>query len=230
MIKAVIFDLDGTLFDEKDFVKSGFRAVSVYLAAKYRINEDIIYDYLMREFDLGLRRKNFDALVKNFSLTEETVSDLVKVYRMHRPNVRLYSDAEALLSHLRDEQYRLGLITDGNAITQRKKIQALGLANSFDEIIITEELGEGCQKPSDVAYKLMIRKLNVRPEECVYVGDNPVKDFIPAKKLGITTIRVRRGNGFHDLMDVPKELDADYQVTDLLALPALISQINKRKK
>jgi len=67
----------------------------------------------------------------------------------------------------------------------------------------------------------MLRKLNARPEKCVYVGDNPLKDSVPAKKARMITIRVRRGNGFHDLINVPRNLDADYQVTDLLAFRAL---------
>lgn len=230
MIRAVIFDLDGTLYNEKSFVKSGFRAVSAYLASKYPINENVIFSHLIRNFERGLRGKNFDVLIKEFGLTKEKVIDLVDIYRTHKPEIKLYTDAKILLSYLRSKQYKLGLITDGHATTQRNKIKALGLTNYFDAIIITEELGKGFLKPSVKSYKLMLHKLNVKPEECVYIGDNPLKDFLPAKKLDITTVRVKRGEGFYDSIEVPKELDADYQVANLLAIPSLIEKLRVQTK
>jgi len=225
MIEAVSFDLDGTLYDEKDFVKSGFWAVSAYLASKYSIITDVLYNHLITEFDVGLRGKNFDVLINKFDLIEEKVTDLVKIYRSHRPDIKLYSDAETLLVFLKEKQYKLGLITDGNTIAQRNKIQALYLPNFFNEIIVTDELGKKYWKPSDIAFKKMLHMLKVIPEKCVYVGDNPVKDFFPAKKLGMITVRVRRGNGFHDSTEVSKELDADHQVNDLSSFSTLLLQL-----
>ena len=99
-IKAVVFDLDGTLYDEKDFMKSGFKEVSKYLSSKYSLNPETIFETLKKDFDSGLRRKNFDVMLEKMDL-EEDIKSLVKIYRGHSPSISLYDDAKEALKWLK---------------------------------------------------------------------------------------------------------------------------------
>lgn len=124
---------------------------------------------------------------------------MINCYRGHTPRIHLYPDAAACLEVLRARHIPLGLITDGLAEVQEKKVQALGLADLFDLIIYTDRLAPERRywKPSPRAFKLAASYFGVSPQECCYVADNPAKDFAGPASLGMTTIWVRRPGGIY---------------------------------
>ena len=71
MIKAILFDLDDTLYEEKQFVAGGFKTVAEYLSIKYRVDYDKVFKILKDAFEKGLRRKNFDVLLKKLAIEKE---------------------------------------------------------------------------------------------------------------------------------------------------------------
>ena len=225
MIKVVIFDLDGTLYDEKEFVMSGFKVVSKYLSSSYDLSSDEIFRILKNDFELGLRRKNFDILLKKINL-EEDVKKLVKIYREHTPSISLHEDAKEVLMKLRGK-YKLGLITDGLKKTQENKISALGIKKYFDVITITDVYGRNHWKPSSKPFKIALDKLKVKARESIYVGDNPWKDFLGPKKLGIHTVRIKRGSGEYDHINVDDEHKANYIISNLTMLEKIMCRINQ---
>lgn len=189
MIKAFVFDLDDTLFPEKEYVRSGFRTVAEYFGKTYGVKD--AYPKLQRLFAENAKGV-FDRLCEEEKLSEGAKKEAIETYRTHRPENLPYADgAEELLKHLRKNGYRLGIITDGRPFAQQAKIDALGVTDLVDEIIITDALGgEEYRKPNPYAFRLMTEKLGVKAEETVYVGDNPQKDFAIKKYLPVTTVRV----------------------------------------
>ena len=133
----------------------------------------------------------------NIKYKKEEVLYLVKEYREHKPNIEFYKDVIPTINKLRNNGYKLGIITDGYKETQNKKIDVLNCKTLFDEIIITDELGKEYWKPHERSYKLMSKKLNVDLSEMVYIGDNEAKDFVTANLLGVKTIRIERINGIY---------------------------------
>ena len=228
MIKAVIFDMDGTLYNEREYVMSGFRAVAEYLSVKYKMNCNKIFEILKSDFDNGLRKKNFDVLVEKLHLNAEKINNLVDIYRKHKPSISLYPDAKTILNKLKKEDLKLGLITDGWKESQENKISSLNLRDYFDLIIITDAYGKEYRKPSEKPFKLVLSKFGLKPNGTVYIGDNPLKDFVAAKKLGIWTVRIKRGNGEYDCVETDDEHEADYVISSLLSLKELISKINQK--
>ncbi len=166
-IDAVIFDLDDTLYSEKDYVRSGFLA-----AAPNHFNE------LWQAFLEG--KPAFDTVMPNQK------EQVLAAYRNHKPNISMYPGVYEMLARIRESGRKLGLITDGRPKGQRAKIKALGIESLFDKIIITDELGGvEFRKPNDTAFRLMQEKLGVPFDQMVYVGDNVQKDFQAPQQLGM---------------------------------------------
>lgn len=225
MIKTVIFDLDGVFYDEKDFAMSGFKAVAEYLASKHCLNSSEVFEILKRDFDQGLRSKNFDVLLSKMKLKNEKISKLVEIYRGHNPQIFLHQDAEMILTKLKGA-YKLAIITDGLKETQEKKISALGLKRYLDVITINER--KNLQKPNVRSFKATLKKLQMNPSEAVYVGDNPSKDFIGCRKIGVHTVRIRRGKGEYDDLLLDERHEADYTISSLLDLEEILDLLNKK--
>ncbi len=90
MIQAIIFDLDDTLYDEKQFVIGGFNAVSYYVSIKYDLNQDIILQLLFETLYEHGRGDTFDIVLKKLGIYEKKeIQQLVEIYRNHTPNLRL---------------------------------------------------------------------------------------------------------------------------------------------
>lgn len=130
------------------------------------------------------------------------VKELVDVYRSHTPLITLEQDAEEFLRNHHKEE--LALITDGPAVTQRSKIKALNIEKYVGTIIVTDDLGPDCGKPNPEAFKMVQGSL--LGTACVYIADNPLKDFIAPASLGwMPSIRIRRAGSLH--YDVPTSDD-----------------------
>jgi len=191
-IKAVIFDLDDTLFPERDYVISGFRRVALYLEAEYGCERDEIFGLLKADYENGLRGNNFDVLLEKIGLESEAdlVTALVKEYRSHKPQISLPDISAELLTYLVNKSYSLGLLTDGYLECQRLKVESLGLEKFMDAVVYTDWWGRAFWKPHTKGYFEVIRKLGVDEIRCCYVADNPEKDFKGAKVCGMRTLQV----------------------------------------
>ena len=121
--------------------------------------------------------------------------------------------------------YKLGLVTDGYIQTQKNKINALGLNNIFDQILIPEELGRKYWKPSTVPFSKICDKLRVIPMEAIYIADNPKKDFKGPNQLRMDSIRLRLKDGEH-YGSHPKNKDFA-PVIDIYSVENLKIQLNK---
>lgn len=188
-IKGVIFDLDDTLYNEKQYVRSGFKAVAEYLDIREAEEE------LWHLFEM--KRPAIDVYLNQIGQIERK-AEVLTVYRDHRPQIFLNEGMKELLSELREKGIFVGIITDGRPSGQRNKIEALGLRDLVDDIIITDELGgEQFRKPCDIAFRIMQRRWEIPFEQIVYVGDNLHKDFQAPKQLGMRWIFVENQDSLY---------------------------------
>lgn len=199
MITTVVFDLDDTLYDEIDYCRSGFACVSRFLPRLSDIAcSDEVFACLWRHFTNGNRTQTFNATLDDLGIAYDDglISQLVEVYRCHRPAIELPRDSRDILDQLQGT-YALALLTDGFLPAQRLKVQALGVERYFQAIVYTEELGRRLWKPSPAGFKKLAETLGVPPAQMAYVADNEVKDFIAPNRLGMLTVQVRRPNRLH---------------------------------
>jgi putative hydrolase of the HAD superfamily len=212
---VVVFDLDDTLYLERDFVRSGFAAVDAWLAQHHDIGDFQAHAWEL--FLAGRRGDVFGRVLPMVGLVPRPplIRRLVEVYREHSPQIRLEPAAAGLLAALRG-RCRLALLTDGYHDTQRRKITALALEAWCDPVVCTDQWGRADWKPSPRGFLHIQRAFETAPERCIYVGDNPAKDFRAPKALGWRTLRVRHPLGEHAGADATSPLDlADCTVTGL---------------
>jgi len=220
-IACVVFDLDDTLYLEADYARSGFAAAGEWASVNLGIPDFAARAW--RAHEEGARGDVFNRALAaaGIEANPELILRLVDVYRRHRPQIELLPDAVECLRQLHGKVF-LGLITDGPALSQRAKVEALQLTSLMDEVIITDDLGRGYWKPHPRAFEAMQQLAKVSSENCYYIGDNPDKDFIAARQLGWNTVRVRRKEGLHCGKANAPEICAQREVSDLSPIPSLV--------
>lgn len=188
-VRGVIFDLDDTLYSEKMYVRSGYKAVAKYLGRP---------DAEARLWELFQDGKPaIDCYLAEHGLLDEKAACITS-YRNHIPEIELYPEVKELLQHLKQRNIKVGIITDGRIESQNNKIDALGLRELVDDIIITDEFGgEQFRKPCDIAYRIIQRRWKLSFEELVYVGDNAGKDFVAPRGLGMYSVWFDNADGLY---------------------------------
>jgi putative hydrolase of the HAD superfamily len=181
---VIVFDLDDTLYDEIDFVKSGFTEIAYYLGSKK-------YFYFMwDEFLKNGSGKIFDKLIEEFNLTIDT-KKLIEIYRFHKPNIILPDESKNLLEFA--TKFKTAMITDGHYIMQKNKFEALGLKKYIEYPVFTDFYN--IKKPNLKPFKMVMEKFPNK--KYIYISDNPKKDFIAVKKLGWIGIRYKNPIGIY---------------------------------
>jgi putative hydrolase of the HAD superfamily len=214
MTSAIVFDLDDTLYPERSFCLSGFRAVGSFVSTAYGVQG--FGELCIQLFESGVRGSVFDTAASKLGMSVN-VASLVDLYRNHPPEISLFSDVADVLSVL-VRRAPLGLITDGPSRTQRNKLTALGVNDLFQSIVISEELGPEGGKPNKRPFLVTQGRLAVPSSRFVYIGDNVRKDFIAPRSLGWDTVRVLRRGAVHP-PPAGDFVDADLVVDSLADVP-----------
>jgi putative hydrolase of the HAD superfamily len=187
-----VFDLDDTLYQEIDFLRSAYRAIATTLKPALKVS---IYNEMLERYR---RQENvFDWILEQYRENLGTYDGawLIRTYREHIPEIRLSAEVTAFINQVRALGIPAGLITDGRSVTQRNKLKTLGLLDLFKEIIISEEFGS--EKPDKRNY--LHFAIKYPGSDFYYFGDNTRKDFVTPLQLGWTTICIRdRGENIHE--------------------------------
>lgn len=198
-LDLVVIDLDDTVYLEREYVRSGFLAVAELIEDRAGILgfSDLAWNLFLH----GVRGDIFDRVLKQLKLTEEfDVQELVECYRHHDPDIAMAEDAIRFLDGL-GKRVPLALITDGPPVSQRRKILALGLDRYLDETVVTYESGTSWHKPNPAAFLHVQAQFDAKASCCIYLADNPAKDFHAPRELGWLSLRIRRPGSLHFLED-----------------------------
>jgi len=194
MITALGLDLDSTLYEHAQFVRGAHTDVAAVAASESGVDRDAFLARVFGDWQrLGSRANTIfrDALRDFGAEIPGLEGQLVQAYRDHQPALRLYPGVREGLAELRRSGVRLGLLSDGQVPVQMRKLAALGLADWFDAVVVTGELGSAFYKPHPAGFELLAKRLGATPAAMAYVGDNPLVDFAAAKHLGMCALRVR---------------------------------------
>jgi putative hydrolase of the HAD superfamily len=219
VIRALLIDMDDTLYDERDYVLSGFRAVAEAVAGQNPgVDPEAFYADMVAELAAHGRGRVFDAALVRAGIPPEPlrISELVEAYRAHKPTLSLWPGVAETLEGLRRD-YRLAVITDGLGVMQQNKAVALALGERVDEVVYCWE--QQAPKPDPKCYHQALRALDTDADEAVVIGDRPDHDMAAAAAVGCRSIRVRTGRyAAADSMG----FDADATVADFTQTPAVL--------
>lgn len=219
----VVFDLDDTLYAERDFAISGFRAAGAFAEKQWGMENPV--SHMTELLDSGHLGKLFKLTLERFkdSVSDEDLAQFVDVYRRHEPEINLHDDARQALD-IAKSHGPIGLITDGTHALQRNKVAALGIEPEFHTIVYTGALGKRREfhKPHPRAFEIMEAALGDNGHRLVYVGDNPAKDFIAPNQRGWLSVQIVRPNGIHDHMNIADSGEPHHRIHSLTELVDLL--------
>lgn len=210
-MKTVIFDLDNTLYDAGQYYSGAFQQIAEYLFEKYNISKEKIFQKLMSVWIKNKSTYSFvlDDVVEEFGIDKIEINTLLTKFNNYSGKLIPYEDTVSVLNYLKKNNVRLGLISDGNPERQSRKLNLLGISDFFRIKIFPKEMG--LDKSSMVPFKLFAEKANIPSKSCFYVADNPLIDFENAKKIGMNTVRILKG----EFKELPGNEYIDFEIKNI---------------
>ncbi|WP_145373088.1 HAD family hydrolase [Staphylococcus cohnii] len=225
-VKAIVFDLEGTLLDRKKsrekFIEEQFERFYDYFV---RIQlEDFKRKFIALDDDEDHDKPElYKVLIKDFHVDRLTWKDLFNDFEMHFYRyVFPYYDTQYTLEKLTENGYLTGVIANGKSKIKQFRLHALGIEDSINYLSTSETVGY--RKPHPKIFEDMLSQLGTKPEETIYVGDDPLNDVAPARAMGMISIWFNEDNE-NDLTPLPEEVDFTIKTTEELLS---ILSINKK--
>jgi len=185
-LRAVLFDLDGTLLNRRETFRRHVELQAARLAELFAPAGAIDIDRMIAIDDNGnCPRADFYRKIEiEFGLAPGASARLLADFEAQFPETcvpaaNLYATLEAL----RGAQLRLGLITNGRRSVQGRKVDGLGIRRFLDVVLISESIG--VRKPDPRIFAEALAQMGISPASAVYVGDNPEVDVVGARRSGM---------------------------------------------
>jgi putative hydrolase of the HAD superfamily len=223
---VIVFDLDDTLYKERDYVKSGIEAVLKLLLDTNILTQKTVDTFVVNlDYTAGV----IDRLCVQFDFDAKLKDTLIWCYRLHEPHIKLEPETATTLAWANEFAAVIAVITDGRSVTQRLKLRALGL--SHIKAFISDDYKKGKPDPE------MFLQVEAAWPGCnyVYIADNKAKDFVAPNCLGWSTIgllndgrNVERSMGINLNQD-SGEYEPAIWIKNISELPRLLSEKLQRK-
>ncbi len=194
-IKAIIFDLDDTLYDcSGTLVLKSKRLAAKIISKAIKCSEtEALKLQLELEDRLGPKADISHEIANQYNLPEEFSEEISNtINTMEVEGATLFPGTMASINEFKRTGYKLFLVTFGNREMQEKKIKALGLEMAFDKIIITDKpMGK------EKCFREILSKYDLKPEQVLCVGDKIKDEIEVGKKLGMHTALVKHGRHYN---------------------------------
>jgi len=197
MIKAVIFDLDNTLYDFDRNHNMVLDPLACLASQKFGIDPEAFKQAYYDSMDtmmqncpflysgLHSRAVRFGDVCKRLDLPViPHAADLARMYwEILMMGITAEPHVIELLHSLKEQGIKIGLGTNMTAYIQYRKLEKIGITEEIDYFITSEE--SAFEKPQDGFFQYVIEKVGVAPEEILFVGDDMTNDILPALKNGM---------------------------------------------
>ncbi len=211
-VRVVVFDLDDTLVPQAAWLAGAWEAVAAAAAevgrdAGIEVDAGALERALATDAGAGSARGGVIDRAVAAVAPGLPVAPLVDAFRSYRaPRLVPFEGAVDAVQRCR-RAVPVGLVTDGDPGIQRAKLSAAGLADAFDAVVFSDELGRERRKPHPLPFRTVLAALDADPGDAAFVGDRPETDLAGAAALGMTTVRVRTGEYAAVTGDVTPDAD-----------------------
>lgn len=219
-LKAVIFDLDNTLID---FLKmkriSCEEAITSMIDAGLTVEKERALKILFDIYDkYGMEDPRvFQKFLEKTQghIDHKILASGIVAYRKVRSGfLEPYPHVISTLIHLKQKKLKLAVVTDAPRMKAWIRLVAIKVSDFFDVVVTYEDTMQF--KPSSMPFELAIKKLNIKPQDCLMVGDMPERDILGAKKIGLKTCFAFYGN------PKAKNVSADFVIKDIKELIEIV--------
>lgn len=227
MIKAVVFDLDHTLFDRYATLTEIAKSIRQKLPVDPKLSDEKIAEIMIKADKTYVYYgwdKIREYIANESGLFAEKINgnDYSDFIFSEFMNIAVpYPFTIPTLKNLKANGFKLGLITNGKPGLQERKLEMLGLDSIFDRVLVSGQYN--CPKPDTTAFKMMAEWLSLKPSEMMYVGDNPLNDVDASRKAGYIPVYVNTVGSWPR----PDIEQCELQVETIDEIPELVKQYNK---
>ena len=224
-IRGVVFDLDNTLLDFMKMKQVAVRsAIRGMIEAGLEIDEKKSFEDIITLYEkIGWEnQKVFDVFLENSigHVDNKFLAAGVVAYRRAREaNLLAYPNVNKTLIELTKLGMKLAVVSDAPSREAWMRIYYLNLYHFFDVVITFDDSGE--RKPSAIPFEMALKKLGLKPQSSLMIGDWPERDVVGAKKIGMRTAFAVYGDTFGT-----KVSGADWDIKDISELTSIIKRTN----
>lgn len=221
-VKAIIFDLDNTLIDFIKMKKEATEAaIEAMIDAGLKIRKEKAMKIINRLYEkYGIEhQKIFNKFLKEVAkkVDKKILAAGVVAYRKVKEGfVEPYPKVIPTLIELIRKGYILCIISDAPSFQAWSRLVGMKLHHFFNFVIAFEETK--VKKPHELPFKLALKRLKLKPEEIMMVGDDPNRDIKGAKKLGMVTVLAKYGQIFKG------KVKADFEIEDISELLKILNR------
>jgi HAD superfamily hydrolase (TIGR01549 family) len=194
MIQGIIFDFDGTLYDYELCNRLSLNSVFNLIEKRFMIKKDII-EYKYNKINKSIKESNnysnkfnkyiyFKKLLEELNIHIEQLDIIINTYNTEfNSNIKLYDNIIDFIQFIKNNNIKIGILSNNNFKQQYDKLVNLGLIEYIDFIQTSDE--NGVEKPNNIMYLSLLNRMKLASENTLMIGDNIHHDIIPCIELGL---------------------------------------------
>ncbi|WP_394698844.1 HAD family hydrolase [uncultured Methanoregula sp.] len=192
-IRTLLFDMDNTLFDLVEAQIFSCREVTRLLG---RDEGETLFKYFLRPIRGFEAHENILDYMKDRQIPDDgRYSESCRLYETAKlRHITPYEGVLSTLESLREDGYRMGIVTDAHSRDATRRLEKTGLLPYFDGMVTCDMVR--VKKPAREPFLFALEMLKSDFCETLIIGDSPRRDLEPCRQLGITTVYARYGDRF----------------------------------
>ena len=228
-IKAVLFDVDDTLFDRKLAQKEVCKLIVKQLPRVFEVfDTECVQEAFLKSDQIstdmfnsgapseGLRDKRSRLFLQLLGIKEDYAAAVTEIYVWDSPLVNAAMDGAIPVVKKLSRKFTVGVVSNGLSDVQYRKLETMGLYDLFSCIVLSEVIG--IRKPDPAIFQKAASLIHIQPAECLYVGDSYVNDVIGAKNAGMQACWLNP----ESIKPPDETIKADFIISKLEQLPSLL--------